>query len=113
MPYILFEDLKEILINYRSSRNNVISPYFAVEYDYFLRYFYDFKNLKFLIEKIDDGNISQLYERLTINMKINFPNILKIFLYFLITIQFPRISKILQKNLKNYMERTVKGLKDI
>ena len=65
MPYIQFEDLKEILISYRSSRNNVISPYFAVEYDYFLRYFYDFKNLKFIIEKIDDGNISQLYERLT------------------------------------------------
>ena len=65
MPYIQFEDLKEILINYRSSRNNVISPYFAVEYDYFLRYFYDFKNLKFIIEKIDDGNISQLYKRLT------------------------------------------------
>lgn len=62
MPYIQFEGLKEILINYRTSRKNVISPYFAVEYDYFLRYFYNPINLNFIIEKFSNNKVSQCYE---------------------------------------------------
>lgn len=82
MQYIPFNQLKRIIIRYRSLRGNEISPYFAVEYDQFLRYLYDFKNLKFNVRSFNNECILSFYNQLLKGLENrfafffdNFPNL--------------------------------------
>ena len=65
MSYIPFEVLKEILIDYRSYRNNAISPYFAAEFNEFLQYYLDFKNCYLIVERLGNTELSQTFSNLS------------------------------------------------
>jgi len=55
MSQIPFELLKRVLIDYRRYRNNSISPYFAIEFNNFLKYFFDFSKVYFIINTLNYG----------------------------------------------------------
>jgi len=61
MTQIRFEILKKVLIDYRSYRSNSISPYFAVEFNNFLKYFFDFSKVYFIINTLNYKSLEEKF----------------------------------------------------
>jgi hypothetical protein len=74
MPQIPFELLKKVLIDYRSYRNNSISPYFALEFDNFLKYFFDFSKVEFIINALNNKPLKKAFNLLSEQYPNEFQN---------------------------------------
>ncbi|MHA1999882.1 MAG: hypothetical protein ACTSU9_17360 [Promethearchaeota archaeon] len=58
-----FKQIKDVLQDYRD-KGNPISPYFAVQFDHFIQYFYTYANVDFITKSIGDADLFQEYEDL-------------------------------------------------
>jgi len=74
MSQIPFELLKKVLIDYRSYQNNSISPYFALEFDNFLRYLFDFSKVEFIINTLNNKPLKKTFNLLSKQYPNEFQN---------------------------------------
>lgn len=74
MSQIPFELLKKVLIDYRLYRNNSISPYFAIEFDNFLNFFFDFAKVEFIINTLGNKTLKKAYSLLSKQYPNDFQN---------------------------------------
>lgn len=74
MAQVPFELLKKVLIDYRSYRNNSISPYFAIEFDNFLKYFFDFSKVEFIINTFNNKPLKKAFNLLSEQYPNEFQN---------------------------------------
>ena len=74
MSQIPFKLLKRVLIDYRSYRNNSISPYFALEFDNFLKYYFDFVKVEFIINTLSNIKLKKTFNLLSKQYPNEFQN---------------------------------------